>query len=87
MSKRPVAIGLGVLEPVADNEGVLDIIKIESAIWRLRLASLDTGDDQNILATMDVVFEDGVPSLLWLFDKMDALHEIDESLLPGIVIA
>ena len=68
MSKRPVAIGLGVLEPVADNEGVLDIIKIESAIWRLRLAALDTGDDQNILATNDVVFEDCVPGLLWLFD-------------------
>ena len=87
MSKRPVAIGLGVLEPVADNEGVLDIIKIESAIWRLRLAALDTGDDQNILATIDVVFEDGVPGLLCLFDQLDVLHEIDESLLPGIAIA
>ena len=87
MSKRPVAVGLGVLEPVADNEGDLDIIKIESAIWRLRLATLDTGDDQNIVATIDVVFEGGVPGLLCLFDKLDVLHEIDESLLPGIAIA
>ena len=81
----------GELEPVADTEGLLDVQRgFESAAngWRHRVAALDTWYDRAacICATIEVVIEDAAPRLHRLLDRANAQHELDERLLPSIVI-
>jgi hypothetical protein len=77
---------LGEVEPVADADGVRDVQRgFESAAngWLRSVAALDTVYDRTTcnFATIDCFFS------VFLFTyRFDVLHELEERLLPGIVL-